>query len=78
MQHENLRTEEEAAKILRCSKEKLRQLRRAGRGPAFVRYGPRIIRYTQQAIEGFIQEHTSGPSHPADGSGKVATAAKAA
>lgn len=72
---ELLLTEREAARVLKCSIETLRQRRRGGRGPAFVRLGPKLIRYQQDAIDEFIQQHTSQPRPEAGSCDGAATAA---
>jgi predicted DNA-binding transcriptional regulator AlpA len=48
-----LLTEDQASKVLQCTKAALRRWRRERRGPRFVKLG-RLIRYRQSDLESFI------------------------
>ena len=61
----DLLTTEEAAKLLRISKEQMKLWRRDGTGPSFVRVSPKIIRYDREDIVAWIaakKEITNGTS----------------
>jgi predicted DNA-binding transcriptional regulator AlpA len=47
--------EKDVAALLALKPFTLRQWRRKGEGPAFIRVGPRTIRYEASAVEEFIE-----------------------
>lgn len=67
MQQPALLTQEQAAAFLGLSPRTLEAWRRTSHGPAFVRIGPRRVRYRQETIQAWLtaQEVTQGnPSAP--------------
>jgi len=50
----NLLTDSEVAALYGCAVQTLRNMRWRGDGPAFVRLGGRMVRYTPQAVQAFI------------------------
>lgn len=57
-------TSVEFAELRRCSVDALRQERRRGNGPPFVRSG-RIVLYAVADVEAWFAAHTRGQSAPA-------------
>jgi len=57
MANEVLLTVEEAAARLKISKHTLNRWRVTGEGPPFLKYGPRLVRYTEGMLEEWAQEH---------------------
>ena len=56
-----LMTPKEAAAMLRVSISTLRSWRKAGKGPPVVQLGPGSYRYSMDAVEKYINSHTSEP-----------------
>ena len=57
MANEVLLTVEEAAARLKISKHTLNRWRVTGEGPPFVKYGPRLVRYTEGILDEWAQKH---------------------
>ena len=53
---ERLLNADEGAALLGLHKRTLERWRREGIGPAFLRFGPKIIRYRRSALEAFMEE----------------------
>jgi excisionase family DNA binding protein len=49
-------TEQEAAKVLKCSVPGLRRMRREGRGPRWTRLG-KLVRYRSDWLREFLEEN---------------------
>lgn len=56
MSSENLLTVEDAAARLKISKHTLNRWRVTGEGPPFIKSGPRLVRYEQEAIDIWARE----------------------
>lgn len=58
-----LLNEREAAAILHCSVQTLRNYRwaRNGKGPRAHKIGPRMVRYSRADLAAFIEKGASGP-----------------
>lgn len=58
-----LLNEREAAAILHCSVQTLRNYRwaRKGSGPRFHKVGPRMVRYSHADLVAFVENGASGP-----------------
>ena len=55
-----LLTVEEAAARLKISKHTLNRWRVTGEGPPFVKYGPRLVRYIDRALDDWAVARTRG------------------
>ena len=55
-----LLTVEEAAARLKISKHTLNHWRVTGEGPPFVKYGPRLVRYIDRALDDWAVARTRG------------------
>lgn len=53
---ERLLTEKEAARLLGCSHRTLQGMRQRGVGPVYLRLPPRMIRYSKEALDGWVAE----------------------
>jgi excisionase family DNA binding protein len=60
MSAETLLTVEEAAIRLKISKHTLNRWRVTGEGPPFVKYGPRLVRYTESKLGEWASKRTHG------------------
>ena len=58
MSSEILLTVEDAAARLKISKHTLNRWRVTGEGPPFIKYGPRLIRYQEAALDEWAAERT--------------------
>jgi excisionase family DNA binding protein len=61
---EVLLTVEDAAARLKISKHTLNRWRMTGEGPPFIKYGPRLVRYREGALEAWADARTRGSTHP--------------
>jgi excisionase family DNA binding protein len=61
MNAQELLTPAEAAKFLRVSQDKLRELRSSGTGPAYSRLGHRTVRYEMSNVLAWIQKSCVKP-----------------
>jgi excisionase family DNA binding protein len=57
MANEVLLTVEEAAARLKISKHTLNRWRVTGEGPPFLKYGPRLVRYTEDMLDEWAKKH---------------------
>ena len=55
---ETLLTVEEAAMRLKISKHTLNRWRVTGEGPPFIKYGPRLVRYRDAALDEWERKRT--------------------
>lgn len=60
MASEILLTVEEAAARLKISKHTLNRWRVTGEGPPFVKYGPRLVRYSEGTLDAWAAERRYG------------------
>lgn len=60
MSSEVLLTVEDAALRLKISKHTLNRWRVTGEGPPFIKYGPRLVRYKQEALDAWALDRTRG------------------
>lgn len=60
MSSDVLLTVEEAAARLKISKHTLNRWRVTGEGPPFVKYGPRLVRYSSAVLEAWAVKRTRG------------------
>lgn len=60
MSSEILLTVEDAAARLKISKHTLNRWRVTGEGPPFIKYGPRLVRYREAALEEWASVRTRG------------------
>lgn len=58
MASEILLTVEEAAARLKISKHTLNRWRVTGEGPPFIKYGPRLVRYREGALDEWARTRT--------------------
>jgi excisionase family DNA binding protein len=58
MRCDELLTVEEAAERLKISKHTLNRWRVTGEGPPFVKYGPRLVRYLEEALTDWEKRRT--------------------
>ncbi len=58
MSSEILLTVEEAAARLKISKHTLNRWRVTGEGPPFIKYGPRLVRYREAALNEWAPKRT--------------------
>lgn len=58
MSNEILLTVEDAAARLKISKHTLNRWRVTGEGPPFVKYGPRLVRYREVALDAWALDRT--------------------
>jgi excisionase family DNA binding protein len=60
MSAEVLLTVEDAAARLKISKHTLNRWRVTGEGPPFVKYGPRLVRYTEHMLDEWAKKRLHG------------------
>ncbi len=58
--YDELLTQDEAARFLRCAPRTLEGKRVAGDGPRFVRLSPRMIRYRRSDLESYVAKNVRG------------------
>ena len=61
MEYDRLVNEVEAAARLRVSPRTLQAWRQEGKGPEFVRFSARCIRYRVSALDRFVRERVEAP-----------------
>ncbi len=57
-------SEKQAAVFLGISLSTLRRLRKAGNGPEYIRFSPKIIQYTPEALTAYLSNMTVRPKFP--------------
>jgi predicted DNA-binding transcriptional regulator AlpA len=57
---DKLFAEHEVASLLRVDRATLRRWREKGTGPKFLRIGPKLIRYRQDALTSFLDGQQAG------------------
>ncbi len=60
MSSEVLLTVEDAAARLKISKHTLNRWRVTGEGPPYIKYGPRLVRYEEAALDAWARDRTRG------------------